>query len=183
MQTLVLRHWWAVALRGVLAILFGLVALFWPRLTVEVLVIFFGAFALVGGMFEVVVALGDRGVHGRWEVLLVEGLAGVAIGLITFFWPGITALVLLFLIAMWAIVTGILEITVAAWVYKAMGNEWMLLLGGIASVFFGVLLALLPGVSLLALTWLVGIYAIVFGVLQLAMAVQWRRLERWSVTL
>lgn len=183
MGTVLFRHWWAVALRGVLAILFGLLAIFWPRLTLEVLVICFGAFALVGGIFAVVVALGDRGAHARWGVLLVEGLFGIAVGLVTFFWPFITALVLLYLIAIWAIVTGGLEIAVAAWMHRAVGNEWMLLLGGIASLLFGVLLAALPGVGLLALTWLIGMYALVFGVLLVFLGFQWRRLERKLVAM
>ena len=178
MGTMLFRHWWAVALRGVIAILFGLVALCWPRLTLGVLVICFGAFALVGGIFAVVVALGDRGVHERWGMLLAEGATGIAIGLVTFFWPLITALVLLYLIAIWAIVTGAIEIAVAGWIHRAMGNAWMLLLGGIASLLFGVLLAALPGVGLLALTWLIGIYALVFGVLLVFLGLQWRRLER-----
>ena len=176
METMVFRHWWAVALRGVMAILFGLMALFWPHLTLGVLVIFFGAFALVGGIFAVVAALGDRGVHDRWGMLLAEGVVGIAIGLVTFFWPLITALILLYLIAIWAIVTGVLEIAVAVWMHRAAGNEWMLLLGGIASLLFGVLLAELPGVGLLALTWVIGIYALIFGVLLLFLGFQWRRL-------
>lgn len=177
----VFRHWWAVALRGVVAILFGLAALFWPRLTLEALVVCFGAFALVGGMFTVVVALGDRGAHTRWGVLLAEGLVGIAIGLLTFFWPLITALALLYLIATWAIVTGVLEIAVAAWMHRAVGNEWMLLFGGMASLLFGALLAVLPGVGLLALTWLIGVYALVFGVLLVVLGFQWRWFERQLV--
>ncbi len=167
-----------MALRGMIAILFGLIALFWTRLTLEVLVIGFGAFALVGGIFAIVAAIGDRGVHDRWGVLLAEGLVGIGIGLVTFIWPGITALALLFLIVVWAIVTGILEIAVATWMHRATGNEWLLLLGGIASVLFGILLAVLPAAGLLALTWLIGIYAIVFGVLLLVLAFQWRGLRR-----
>jgi uncharacterized membrane protein HdeD (DUF308 family) len=178
MGIIVFRHWWAIALRGALAILFGLVALFWPHLTLEALVICFGAFALVGGIFAVVVALGDRGAHARWGLLLAEGLVGIAIGVLTFFWPAVTALVLLSLIALWAIVTGVLEITVAVWMHRAVGNEWMLLLGGVASLLFGVLLAVLPGVGLLALTWLIGLYALLFGALLVVLGFQWRRLER-----
>jgi len=173
-----LRHWWAMALRGALAVLFGLVALLWPRLTLDILVIGFGAFVLVGGIFAVIAALGDRGVHDRWGVLLAEGLVGIGIGLVTFFWPTITALALLFLIVVWAIATGILEIAVATWMHRAMGNEWLLLLGGIASVLFGILLAVLPAAGLLALTWLIGIYAIVFGAILLLLAFQWRKLGR-----
>lgn len=175
MGTMFLRHWWAIALRGVLAILFGLMALFWPHLTLAILVIFFGSFALVSGFFAVVAAIGDRGLHARWWVLLLEGLVGIAVGLITFFWPAITALALLFLIAAWALLTGFLEISTAIWMHRAVGNEWMLLCGGIASVIFGLLLAALPGVGLLALTWLIGMYAIVFGILLLVWAFQWRK--------
>lgn len=113
----------------------------------------------------------------------MEGLFGIAVGLVTFFWPFITAIVLLYLIAIWAIVTGGLEIAVAAWMHRAVGNEWMLLLGGIASLLFGVLLAALPGVGLLALTWLIGMYALVFGVLLVFLGFQWRRLERKLVAM
>jgi len=178
MATIVFRHWWAVVLRGVIAILFGLMALTWPRPTLEILVIFFGAFALVSGIFAMVVALGDRGMHERWSMLLAEGVVGIGIGLITFFWPLITALILLYLIAIWAIVTGVMEIAVATWMHRTAGNEWMLLLGGITSLLFGLLLAALPGVGLLALTWLIGIYALVFGVLLVFLGFQRKRLER-----
>lgn len=174
----VFRHWWALTVRGGLAMLFGMVALFWPRLTLGALVICFGTFALVGGLFAIVLALGDRGRHTRWGALLIEGLVGIVIGLLTFFWPLVTALILLYLIAIWALMTGVLELTVAAWIHQAGGNAWMLLLGGIASLLFGVLLAALPGVGLLALTWLIGIYALVFGILLVTLSFQWRWIER-----
>ena len=175
MEIVFARHRWAVILRGVLAILFGLAAWFWPHLTLIVLLIWFGAFALVGGIFAVITALGNRRSYPRWRVHLLEGIVGIVIGLITFFWPGITALALLYLIAIWAIVTGVLEITGATWRHRMIGDEWMILLGGIASIIFGVLMAALPVVGLLALTWLIGIYAIVFGVLLLSLGFQWRR--------
>lgn len=177
MEMMIFRHWWAVVLRGVSAILFGLLALFWPHLTLGVLVIFFGAFALIGGIFAVVVALGDRGIHRRWGMLLAEGAVGIAIGLVTFFWPLITALILLYLIAIWAVATGVMEIAGAVWMRRSAGHEWMLLTGGIASLLFGVLLGALPGVGLLALTWLIGIYALIFGVILLFLGFQRRRLE------
>ena len=115
------------------------------------------------------------------SALLLEGLAGISVGLITFFWPGITALALLYLIAAWSIVTGILELMVAVWMQRVIRNEWMLLLGGIASMLVGVLLALRPGMGLVAVTWLIGVYALIFGVLLLALALQWRRLGRGLV--
>lgn len=178
MEVLTFRHWWALTLRGVVAILFGLVALFWPRLTLGALVVCFGAFALVGGIFAVLVALGDRGVHARWGALLIEGLVGIAIGLITFFWPFATALALLALIAAWALVTGVLELMVTAWTYRVMENAWILLLSGLASLLFGLVLIVLPNVGLLAFTWLIGIYALFFGVLLVSLSLRWRRFEQ-----
>lgn len=178
MGIFVFRHWWAMAVRGALTLLFGLVALFWPRLTLGALVICFGVFALVGGMFALVVALGDRGKHERWGVLLAEGLVSIAAGLLTFFWPLVTALVLLYLIAAWAVVTGVLELVVAAWMHRAVGNGWILAAGGLASLLFGFLLAALPGVGLLALTWLIGVYALAAGTLLMLLGFQHRRLEK-----
>lgn len=177
MELVVFRHWWAIVLRGLLAILFGFVALFWPHLTLEALVLCFGAFALIGGILALVVALGDRGVYAHWTILLGEGLIGIALGLLTLFWPLITALVLLYLIAGWAVVTGVLEIVVSVRMHRMVGNEWMLLLSGIVSLLLGILLVILPGVGLLVLTWLIGIYALAFGVLLIGLGFQWRRAE------
>lgn len=183
MGTIIFRHWWAFLVRGMLAILFGLVALFWPRLTLEVLVICFGAFALINGIFMLVVALGDRRMHARWGVLLVEGLVGIAIGLLTLFWPLITALVLLSLVAIWALVSGGLEIAVALWMHYSMGNEWLLLVSGVASLLLGILLIAFPQAGLQALTWLIGIYALIFGILLVFLGLQWRWFQRKMVTM
>lgn len=172
---LLFHHWWALALRGTLATLFGLIALFWTRLPLEILVICFGAFALVGGLLLIVAALGDRGSHRVWGVLLLESLVGIVVGLLTFFWPLVTALILLHLIAFWAMATGLLEGAAALEIHHVFGHGWMVLSGGMASFLVGVVLALLPGGSLLSLTWLFGIYAVLFGVLLLVLAFQWRR--------
>ena len=155
------RLWWALLLRGIAAILFGLAALLWPDETLWVLIVFFGAYALVGGVFSIVAGLADS--TRRW-LLITEGVLGVVAGLIAFFWPGLTALVLLYVIAAWAIFTGVLEIMTAVSLRREIDNEWMMILGGALSVLFGVLLAVLPGVGLLSLTWLIGIYALIFGV-------------------
>lgn len=108
----------------------------------------------------------------------MEGLVGIVVGLLTLFWPLLTALILLYLVVTWALITGMLELAVAIWMHRATGNAWMLLLGGIASLLFAFLLAVLPGVGLLALTWLIGIYALIFGILLISLSFQWRRLER-----
>jgi len=175
-STQVSRHyWWILGIRGLLAVLFGLAAIVWPRLTLLVLVLLFGAYALVDGVIAVVVSLQVRRVFTRWWVLLLEGLVGIIAGLLTFLWPGITALVLLYVIAFWAIVTGVFEIAAALSGWLPVAQEWSLALAGVLSVLLGVLLVILPGVGLLSLVWLIGVYAIVFGVLLLIRAFQLRR--------
>jgi uncharacterized membrane protein HdeD (DUF308 family) len=159
---MVAGNWWALLLRGIAAVLFGLAALFWPGLTLFVLVIFFGAYALVDGIFAI--TAGIRGSGGRRWLLLAEGVLGVLAGLVAFFWPDITALVLLYVIAAWAIFTGILKVVLAISLRREIENEWLMILSGVLSVVFGVILAVLPGVGLLSLVWLVGIYAVIFGV-------------------
>ena len=176
MITTLARNWWLLALRGVLAILFGLAAFAWPGATVAALVLLFGAYALVDGIFALVAAVLRATRHERWGMLLLEGLAGIAIGVLTFIWPGMTALVLLYLIAAWAVVTGILEIAAAIRLRQEIDNEWLLALAGAASVIFGLLLFFRPGAGALAVIWLIAAYAIVFGVLLIALA--WR-LRNW----
>ena len=161
-------NWWALLLRGIAAVLFGLAAIFWPGLTLYVLIIFFGAYALVDGVLAIVA--GIRGTGGRRWLLLAEGVLGVLAGLVAFFYPGITALVLLYVIAFWAILTGVLKIVMSISLRREIENEWLMGLGGVLSVLFGVVLAVLPGVGLLSLVWLIGIYAIVFGVALIVLA-------------
>ena len=172
MDVLLSRNWWAVALRGLAAVIFGILALIWPGETFFVLVILFGAYALVDGIFAVVSAIRGRTAIRDWGWLLVEGIIGILIGVVTFFSTSTTALFLLYLIAFWAIITGIAEIVQAVQLRRTIPNEWALILGGAASVIFGVLLLLFPGTGALAIVWLIGIYAIIFGILLLALA--WR---------
>jgi uncharacterized membrane protein HdeD (DUF308 family) len=155
-------NWWALLVRGIVAVFFGLAALFWPGLTLFVLIVFFGAYVLVDGIFALVA--GIRGSAGRRWPLLAEGVLGVLAGLITFFWPGMTALVLLYVIAAWAIFTGILKVVMAISLRREIENERLMVLSGALSVLFGVLLAVLPGAGVLSLVWLIGIYALVFGI-------------------
>lgn len=129
------------------------------------------------GIFALVAAFSDRVGKQRWWVLLLEGLAGVAAGILTFLWPGMTALVLLYLIAAWAIVTGILEVMAAIRLRQEIEGEWLLALGGIASITFGVLMVVWPGAGALAVVWLIGSYALVFGLLMVFLAF---RLRSWN---
>lgn len=164
-------HWWALALRGVIAILFGLAALLRPGIALEALILLFGAYALVDGVFAIVgVFGGTRGGTPRW-LLLAEGVASVLAGLIAFALPGLTAVLLLYLIAVWAIITGISEIAMAIRLRQEIRGEWALIVGGAFSVLFGVILAIIgPVAGLLSLIWLIGIYAVAFGILMLVTA-------------
>ncbi len=155
------ENWWALLVRGLLAVLFGLIALFLPGMTLWVLVLVFGAYALVDGVFAVVA--GIRGTGGRRWVLIIEGILSVLAGIVALLWPGITALALLYVIAFWAIFTGVAEMIAAVALRREMAGEWALFLVGILSVIFGIILAVLPGVGLLSLVWLIGLYALAVG--------------------
>jgi uncharacterized membrane protein HdeD (DUF308 family) len=172
------RNWWALALRGLAAIVFGVLAFVWPGITLWALVLLFGAYMLVDGIFAIVAAVRAAGREARWWLLLVEGVLGVLAGLVAFLLPGITALALLYLVAAWAIFTGILQIVGAVRLRREIEGEWALILGGVLSVIFGVLLAVLPGPGILALVWLIGAYAVVSGVLLIVLAFRVRNRVR-----
>jgi uncharacterized membrane protein HdeD (DUF308 family) len=165
-----LPDWRMVALRGVAALAFGLLTLIWPGLTLWSLVVLFGAYALVDGVVILAAAITNRDpIRGRaW--LVFDGLAGVAAGIITFAWPDVTALALLFVIAAWAIITGVIEVATAFELRQVIHNEWLLGLGGVASVVFGILLVITPGAGALVITWLIGWYALFFAVMLLSLA-------------
>ena len=158
--------------------LFGLLAFFWPLATVEALVLVFGAVAFVDGVFAVVAAIAAA----RWRMpvwpLVAEGVLGIGAGVATFVWPAITALVLLSIIAFWAIVTGVFEIVAAIQLRRELTGEWLLALSGAASVLFGLLLVVFPGAGALAVIWIIGAYALVFGLLLLALAFRLRSWQR-----
>ena len=168
-------HWWALALRGAVAILFGLAALLRPDIALEALILLFGAYALVDGVFAIVgVFGGTRGGTPRW-LLVIEGIAGILAGLIAFVLPGLTAILLLYLIAAWAVITGISEIATAMRLRQEITGEWALIIGGALSIIFGVILAVIgPVAGLLSLVWLIGVYALAFGILMLITAFQVR---------
>ena len=177
MGTRLARNWWTVALRGAIAIIFGLAALFWPDITLTALIFIFAAFVLVSGVLLAIAAFRDGLTHTHGWLMLLEGAIGIAVGIMAFIWPGITALVLLYLIAAWAIVTGVLEIIAAIQVRKEIQNEWLLAIAGIASVLFGVLLLVWTLAGALAILWIIGAYAIIFGILLLILAF---RLRSWG---
>jgi uncharacterized membrane protein HdeD (DUF308 family) len=172
------RNWWLVVLRGVLGIAFGVITFVAPAISLAALVLLFGAYAFADGVLAIASAVRRRTTTDRWWILLLEGLVGIGAGLVTLFLPGITALVLLYIIAGWAVATGILELVAAVRLRKEIKHEWLLALSGIASVAFGVLIALLPGAGTLALVIWIGAYAFVFGALLVALGVRLRGLGR-----
>jgi uncharacterized membrane protein HdeD (DUF308 family) len=171
MLGLVSRDWWVYAVRGVAAILFGILALVWPGPTLAVLVLLFGAFALVDGI-SLLVALARGDILARrhaWATGLT-GVLGIVFSVVTLLWPGITALTLLYLVAIWAIATGILQIFAAIEFRREIDGEFWVALGGLFSIVFGSLLVAFPGTGLLSLVWLLGFWAIVFGTSSLGLA-------------
>ncbi|HYB53792.1 MAG TPA: HdeD family acid-resistance protein [Thermoanaerobaculia bacterium] len=165
MLTLLSKNWWVFLVRGLVAILFGLMAFAWPGLTLATLVIFFGAWALVSGVFAIAAAFSAMKGHRDWWVLLLQGLLGIAVGLLTFRNPAITAISILWYLAFWSIVTGVIEFVTAFRLRKEIHGEGWLMLAGAAAVVFGLLLIARPGAGALALITLIAAYAIVFGVI------------------
>jgi uncharacterized membrane protein HdeD (DUF308 family) len=174
MRPVLVKNWWSLVFRGVLGIVFGLVALAWPGITLGALVLLFGAYALMAGIVSIVGAVRAAEAHDRWGALILEGLVGIAAAVITIAWPAITALALAYLIAGWAIVIGVLEIVVAVRLRKYISREWLLALGGAASTIFGILIAIAPIAGALVIAIWVGAYAFVFGLIMVALGFRLR---------
>ena len=179
MHIILAKNWWSLLLRGIAAILFAGIAVISPGITVGALVLLFGAYALADGVLCIIGAVRAAQAHERWLVLVLEGFAGIATSVLTMIWPIVTLLVLIFLIAAWALVTGILEIVAAVRLKKLIRGEWLLALSGVASVVLAVLLVAMPLTGALALALWMGAYAFVFGVLLIALAF---RLRGWIKT-
>lgn len=178
MPAVLATNWWALALRGVVAILLGIFTFVVPGITLGALVLLFGAYALIDGVLNLVAAWKAHSGQEHWWVLLFEGFAGIATGIVTFLWPAITTVVLIYLIAGWAIVTGVLEIAAAIRLRKAITGEWLLILLGIMSIMFGVFIAAAPVAGALAIALWFGIYAIAFGMVMVFLAFRLRGWER-----
>ena len=169
------ERWWLVLLRGIAGIVFGVLAFAWPGLTLVTLVLLYGAYALVDGIFALLGAFTGRGKPlPTWWLVLV-GIFGIAAGLVTFLWPGLTALVLVLFIGAWAVAHGIFEIIGAVQLRKEIDNEWLLILAGVLSVIFGLFVLVAPGAGALALIWVIGAYSVAFGILLVGFSLRLRK--------
>lgn len=171
------RNWWVVALRGLAAILFGLLTILNPAISLAALILLFGAYALADGVFGVIAGITRRRNEPRWLALLISGILGILIGAFTFLMPGVTALALLYIIAAWAVIRGIIEIAAAVQLRKVIRGEIWLILAGALSIAFGVLLFVFPGAGALAVVLWIGAFALVLGIVLMALAF---RLRGWS---
>ncbi len=173
------QNWWLVVLRGVLGILFGLAAFIWPGITWLTLLIMFGIYAIVDGLIAVGTGLARTKETSRWWVFLLEGLISIAAGVVALLSPALTTVVLIYMIATWAIITGVLEIVAAVRLRHEITNEWFLALGGVLSIGLGVLLFLRPLAGSLAIIWTIAAYAVLFGILLVILGF---RLRNWKET-
>jgi uncharacterized membrane protein HdeD (DUF308 family) len=170
------RNWWAVALRGLAGILFGVITFVSPGISLAALVLLFGAYSFADGVLSIVSAVRRRGAD-RWWLLLLQGIVGIGAGVVTLLWPGITAIALLFVVAAWALVGGALQVAAAIRLRKVITGEWLLALGGVLTIALGVLLVLFPGPGALALVIWIGAYAFVFGIVLLVLGFKLRGLR------
>ena len=166
------KNWWLFGLRGLFAVIFGVLAFIWPGTTITALVLVFGAYAFVDGIFSLVAGFADA--NYRWWIGLLEGVVGLLAGIAAFVWPGITAFAFVYLIAAWALLTGLMEISAAVQLRKEISGEWLLAISGVASVIFGIALAFFPSAGMVTLIWLIGAYALLFGLLTIFLAFKLR---------
>jgi uncharacterized membrane protein HdeD (DUF308 family) len=177
MRIALVTNWWSLVIRGVAAILFGIFTFVWPGITLTALVFLFAGYVLVDGVVSITGVVKAVHAHDRWGVLLLEGMAGIVAAAVTVLWPAITALALVYVIAAWATVTGVFEVAAAVHLRKHISGEWLLALGGIASLLFGILLMIAPLAGALVIALWVGAYMLVFGVLLVALGF---RLRGWG---
>jgi uncharacterized membrane protein HdeD (DUF308 family) len=177
-------NWKTLALGGAAAVLFGLLTLAWPGVTLWALVVLFGAWAFFDGVFRLLALVtGVPGAREHRTALIIQGILGIGLGIVSFIWPDMTALALLFVIAAWAFVFGVVEVAAAVQLRKVIENEWLLGLIGALAIIFAIALVITPGAGALVITWLIGWFALLSGTLRLALAWKLRKLEKVTVEL
>lgn len=169
------ENWWMVLIRGGSALIFGLLTWFYPFVSILIMVMFFGVYALIDGVLGVVIAINGRRTHQDWWLMLIWGMVSILAGIMTFFVPGITWLVLITFIAIWSLVSGILQIITAIRLRKSIHGEAWMIVAGMLSVLVGIILFVNPVQGGIALTWVIGVYAALFGVMNIALAFRLRR--------
>lgn len=167
------RNWWMLLIRGIAAILFGLAVIFFPAISLDLMVTFLAAYLFIDGVMALLQAFQSRD-HARWWMVALEGVLGILAGIAAFLFPGAAVLTFLYIVVFWAIVTGVLEILGAIELRKQIDNEWWMILSGVISILFGVALMLSPIAGVLTLLWLVGIMAVAFGVMMVILAFRMR---------
>jgi uncharacterized membrane protein HdeD (DUF308 family) len=174
MNNILVQNWWALALRGVAAIIFGIVAFALPGLTLTVLILFFAAYLLIDGVFALVAGLRAAERHERWGALALEGILDLVAGVLVAMWPGMTLLVFVYMAALWALISGIAMLIAAFRLHRQHG-EWLMILAGALSAGWGILVALFPIAGILVWAWWIGAYALIFGITLLTLAFRLRR--------
>lgn len=176
MKELLGRTWGLVVFRGVMGVVYGVIAMAWPQITILALVILFGAYAIVDGVTAIIMGFSGRGGE-RW-LLLLTGVIGVIAGLVAFFWPGATALVLLWVIAFWAILSGFMYLVTAWRLRKEISGEWLMVLTGLASIALGVVLMIQPASGAVALVVTIGIFAVIWGIFSILLGLRMRGVSK-----
>ncbi|MEA2720680.1 MAG: hypothetical protein QOJ39_2544 [Candidatus Eremiobacteraeota bacterium] len=171
------NHWWLFLIRGILAIMLGILMPLFPGAAIYTLAILFGAYAFVDGIVAIVAAVRSNHADGNWIWLLVEGVLGIGVGVITFFYPGITALWLVYLFAAWALLTGILAIATAIRVRQAVANELLTILIGVISIVAGIVIFFVPVAGVVAIAWTIGVYAFLAGIFLIGLAMRLKRIH------
>ena len=177
MLNMLTAKWWVLLVRGIAAVLFGIAAFVWPALTIGTLIILFGAFTLADGVFAVLAAIVHRKDADYWWAAALQGVLGIIFGILVLMMPKMTAVVLLFWIAAWAIVTGVFEIISAIRLRKEIEGEVWMIIGGVLSVLFGIYAFVRPGAGALAIIWVIAIYAILFGITLIMLSFEVRSLH------
>jgi uncharacterized membrane protein HdeD (DUF308 family) len=177
MEILNEKHWWQIAVRGFIALIFGILVLAWPGLALAILAIIFGAYVFVDGIFTLVAAVNYKAGAGRRTWLFIRGIAGIVVGLITFFWPAITALALVIIIAAWALVTGVMELIFAFKANQDSAIRWMFAISGVLSLILGALMLVQPLLGALVIVWIIGAYAVLAGILLIILGFRLRSVK------
>ncbi len=162
-------------IRGIVGVLFGVVALVWPGITLLALIVLFGVYAFIDGVVNLILAFTSPAAAGGRGLAAAEGIVGIVLGIVALVWPGVTLLALVFLVAAWAIIEGVLEIVAAVRLRHVLQREWLLALAGILTIAFGVLVVAFPGAGAIGIAWLLGVYAIAAGIVRIVL---WNRLRR-----